>query len=403
MVTESVEAPEGGKSFWQPTSDESRAQREVIKSYLAAGQPLILWSPPGQGKTKTIRAIANNLGYNLVIIIGARKEPTFLEGIPIVQRPTDDEIAAIDADDSLTPAQKAAAKRPRTVNALPDWFEYAIENPRTIIFWDEIGSIPEDVQAAMLSVIEEREIDGVKLPDEVRFIAAGNDIDQAANGQFLAPPFANRFGHFRFSLPDKDWVDGFRQNFGDEAEPRLLEELSRLSGYLHTNSAAISPAVSTSPEESGKAWASRRTWTKLAAVLAQTDPNDRVVRDAIITSLIGTEQGLAFKTWDAALNFPEFEVMLSWAKDDKHDFSQHERDKLYAMLAYMLNFVTKETFLDVSKFFTRCSEVDRSVGFVMITELTRKIRPLFQVELSELPKDVLTALGEMSATFKRGK
>jgi hypothetical protein len=366
---------------WFATSDEGVAQQAFIETMLRAGIPPILWGPPGSGKTQTVFAIAHKLGYDVQVVIGARKEPTFLEGIPIVVRPE--------------------GKRATTVNALPEWFEYAMAHPRTIIFFDEIGSISEDVQASMLSVIEEREIDGVKLPDEVRFIAAGNDIDQAANGQYLAPPFANRFAHHNFNLPDMDWVDGFRQNFGKPADDRLKAELARLSGYLYTNSTAISPKVDTNPEKSGKAWASRRTWTKLAQALAHTAPEDRIVRDMTIASLVGLDQGAAFKTWDAALNFPEIDELLALAKDEKHDWGSYDTDKVYSMLAYALNFLKKENFEQVVDFFVAVGDKHQAVGFVMSGQLASRILPLFGVSESELPKEVYVQLGKLSKSYKR--
>jgi len=371
---------------WLPTSDDAIAQQALIECFLSAGQPIILWGAPGAGKTQTVFAIARKLGYKVIVVIGSRKEPTFLEGIPIVVREN--------ADGERLP-------RPTTKNALPDWFEAAMAHPKTIIFWDEIGSIPEDVQAAMLSVIEEREIDGVKLPDEVRFIAAGNDIDQAANGQYLAPPFANRFGHHKFNLPDMDWVDGFRQNFGQDSSDRLLEELARLSGYLYTNHTAISPKVDANPEVSGKAWASRRTWTKLATVLSHTDPKDRLVRDSAIAALVGLDQGGAFKSWDAALNFPAIDVLLGMAKDKNHDWGQYDTDKVYAMLAYALNFLKQDNFEDVIDFFVAVAEKHQAVGFVMSGQLAGRVTTLFNTTVDQLPKEVFAQLGKLSASYKR--
>jgi MoxR-like ATPase len=416
-ATKTVEtvSPTFASETWFASSDEGHAQQVYIETMIRAGIPPILWGPPGSGKTQTVFAIAQKLGYKVQVVIGSRKEPTFLEGIPIVVRPSDEKIKEITEDENLTEHQRLAALRARTVNALPDWFEFAMANPKTIIFWDEIGSIGEDVQASMLSVVEEREIDGVRLPDEVRFVAAGNDIDQAANGQYLSPPFANRFAHHKFSLPNADWVDGFRTNFGKPlpntkglpAEEvatlnnNFKAELARLSGYLFTNMTAISPVVDSNPEKSGKAWASRRTWTKLAQALAYTDAEDRVVRDMTIASIIGLDQGAAFKTWDSALNFPSADELLRMAKDEKHDWGQYGTDKVYAMLAYVLNYMTVKNFEDIVNFFVKVADKHQAAGFVMSGVLASKIIPMFGVKENELPQSVYVQLGLLSKSYKR--
>lgn len=397
---------------WIPKSDTAQAQERFLLANMQARNPVILWGPPGGGKTQTVRALADRLGYRLEIIIGARKEPTFLEGVPIVERVGEARRKEILENENLSTEMKETLLRPQTINALPDWFMNCLLYPNTVVFWDEIGSMPEDVQAGALSAIEEREIDGIKLPDEVIFIAAGNSIDHAANGSYLAAPLANRFAHHEFVLPDEDWIDGLRQNFGQPwenvtdamtpeqaaAEVKLGErrrkEFALLAAFLNTNGALIYGGVPEDPEKSSRAWNSRRSWTKLGDALAHSDENDRLVRDMLMESWVGTEAAGAFKTWDARLNLPDIDTLLGMA--DSEDWDDVESDKMFAILAYATNHANEKNFKQVVNLFIKAAPSHQTIAYSMHLDLGARVRGIFGDDPSKFP---LKELGDLSGAF----
>lgn len=400
---------------WIPKSDEAQAQERFILANMTARNPVILWGPPGGGKTQTVRALAERIGYRIEIIIGARKEPTFLEGVPIVERVTEARRAEIMANENITAEMKETLLRPQTINALPDWFMNCLLYPKTVVFWDEIGSMPEDVQAGALSAIEEREIDGIKLPSETIFIAAGNSIDHAANGSYLAAPLANRFAHYEFKLPDTDWIDGLRQNFGqpwesvtDSMTPeevaaenslgeRRRKEFALLGAFLNTNSALIYGGVPDDPEKSSRAWNSRRSWTKLGEALAHAEEDDRLVRDMLMESWVGTDSAAAFKTWDARLNLPDIETLLDMT--DTYKWEEVEADKMFAIFAYAVNHANKENFERVVNLMVTASKNHQIVGYSMSLDLAARIKGIFEGR-ENIPFDLL---GKLSKAFSETK
>ena len=109
------------------TVDEYEANYRSLAICIAARVPVILWGPPGQGKTSVIRAIADQQGRHLEVLLASIREPQDFAGLPSIH----------DGKAKLVP---------------PDWALRLTQEQNGILFTDEVNTAPPSVQAALLRV-----------------------------------------------------------------------------------------------------------------------------------------------------------------------------------------------------------------------------------------------------------
>jgi len=154
--------------------------------------PVMLWGPPGVGKSQIIAQIAQKHNVKAIDIRLSQMEPTDLRGIPF-----------------------------RTDNTV----EWAIPSilPNTekhgekgILFLDEITSAPPSVSAAAYQLILDRKLGEYKVPDGWAIFAAGNRQGDRGVTYTMPAPLANRFSHFELETHLDDWVYWAYKNAIDE-------------------------------------------------------------------------------------------------------------------------------------------------------------------------------------------
>ena len=143
----------------------------VLRAAGRADVPVLLWGTPGTGKSALIATLGRLDGAHTATVIGSRREPADLAGLPVVQE-----------DGSV-------------VLAPPRWARELVEAGGGYLFLDELSRAAPAVQAAMLRVAMEKVVGDLPLPAATRIVAAANPADVAAGGWELEPPTANRFLH----------------------------------------------------------------------------------------------------------------------------------------------------------------------------------------------------------------
>ena len=185
------------------TKDEYAASYKVLITCIAARIPVVLWGPPGQGKTSVIKQIAADQNRHLEVILASIREPQDFAGLPML-------------------SQGVATLMP------PDWAKRLAEVKDGILFTDEVNTAPPSVQAALLRVCLDKVAGDCHLGDDTSVIAAANPPEQAADGWDLAPPLANRFCHINWDLPAEVVRDGLAGNWVSYStktpQPKKLEE-----------------------------------------------------------------------------------------------------------------------------------------------------------------------------------
>lgn len=149
-----------------------------LRSLIAARQPVMLWGPPGAGKSTIVKAVAEGYGEFIDLRLPLL-DAVDLRGIPTI-------------------------KDGRTVWLTPDTFP---RKGKGVLFLDEIVQAMPIVQSAASQLILDRRIGDYVLPDGWVVIAAGNrETDRAATNR-MPSHIANRFTHLQFEVDAADWIE----------------------------------------------------------------------------------------------------------------------------------------------------------------------------------------------------
>jgi hypothetical protein len=156
--------------------------REFSSVSASPSTPVMLWGPPGIGKSRIVAQVAAAHGVPLIDIRLSQMEPTDLRGIPF----------------------RIAERVEWSVPALlPDASRHG---PRGILFLDEITSAPPTVTAAAYQLILDRRLGEYVLPDGWILFAAGNRYGDRGVTYVMPAPLANRFVHYEIEPHLDDWV-----------------------------------------------------------------------------------------------------------------------------------------------------------------------------------------------------
>lgn len=144
--------------------------------------PVMLWGPPGVGKSQMVAQVAEKHQVQIIDIRLSQMEPSDLRGIPF------------------------------RVNGHVEWAIPALlpDNRRHgedgILFLDEITSAPPAVSAAAYQLILDRRLGEYAVPPGWAIFAAGNRQGDRGVTYTMPSPLANRFSHFEVETNLDDWI-----------------------------------------------------------------------------------------------------------------------------------------------------------------------------------------------------
>ena len=144
---------------------------------------MMLWGPPGVGKSSIVRQIAAEKGWGILDLRLLLLNPIDLRGIPYPNRETRQA-------DWLAPSFLPHVER---------------DGAEGIILYDEITSAPRAVQAAAYQLILDRRIGEYFLPEGWRQVAAGNRAQDKGVSNQMPAALANRMIHFEITCSLEDW------------------------------------------------------------------------------------------------------------------------------------------------------------------------------------------------------
>lgn len=267
----------------QPTMTESTMpelpQYAALRAAIEANVPVLLMGAPGTAKTATLEAIAAERGAHIEIVIASAQDPTTILGIPM---PSED--------------------RKYTMPTTPGWAARinaadAAGKP-TILFLDELTTVPEMVAGPLLGVVQSRRADGWTLPADTRIVAAANPPDLAVGGWAVAPAMANRWVHIRWDAPHAQWTAWARQ----QASPALRG----IADFIDTMPDILLDVPKSINDRSG-AWPSPRSWTNAAALIDASNDN------SLAALAVGQSAAALYQHWASARDVPSVADMLSGA------------------------------------------------------------------------------------------
>ena len=235
----------------------SEAKKYIRKAFNIK-RPVMLWGPPGVGKSDLAAQIAQDMGGPLIDVRLNLWEPTDIKGIPFYN-------ASTNTMEWAPPAE------------LPTE-EYASQFPVVVLFLDELAGAPPAVQAAAYQLVLNRRVGTYRLPDNVVIMAAGNRMTDKGVTYRMPTPLANRFMHFELRVDFADW--------------NIWATLNRVHrdvvGYLNYAKADL---YNFDPTVHDRSFATPRSWSFVSDVI--DDNMTESEQTDMVTGCIG--EGLAIK------------------------------------------------------------------------------------------------------------
>jgi len=112
---------------------------------------------------------------------------------------------------------------------MPHWWP-TDPDERVVICFDDRGQCGADIQKVMANIIEERELHGHRLPENVMIISTGNRVQDKAGANRVLTHLADRETEIEFDTTLDDWTTWALEN---DVAPSLIAFLRFKSNLLH--------------------------------------------------------------------------------------------------------------------------------------------------------------------------
>jgi hypothetical protein len=320
----------------------------ILDREFAAAQhhtPVMLWGPPGVGKSQMVAQIAQRHAVPLIDIRLSQMEPTDLRGIPFRNG---------DLVEWSIPSMLPDAQRHGTAG---------------ILFLDEITSAPPSVSAAAYQLILDRRLGEYQVPPGWAIFAAGNRQGDRGVTYAMPAPLANRFTHYEVEAHLDDWVAWAHTAQMDD---RLIGFLRFRPDLLFHFDAAHNPVAFPSP----------RSWEYAHRALHKFRDTPALMLDAL-QACVGQAAGVELKTFiDNMAQLPDIEAILAGQPADVPTGI----DLQYGVAAALVRraVLARET-LEANRVFGNILRYarrfpQREMGVMLVTDMHRSIgKPLFAV------------------------
>lgn len=236
--------------------------------------PVMIWGPPGVGKSQLVSQVAEKHDRMLIDIRLSQMEPSDLRGIPFKDG---------DKVEWAVPSM------------LPDAEKHGTEG---ILFLDEITSAPPSVSAAAYQLILDRRLGDYQIPDGWAIFAAGNRQGDRGVTYSMPAPLANRFSHYEIDINLDDWVAWAYQTGIDE---RVIAFLRFRPDLLFDFDPAHNPVAFPSP----------RTWEFVHRALTKFMDHPELFVGAL-QSCVGPAAGIELNAFIANLDqMPDLDAIIN--------------------------------------------------------------------------------------------
>lgn len=264
---------------------------------------VMLWGPPGVGKSQAVRQLGKEIEKNTgksIHVTDVRLllfNPIDLRGIPTAN-----------ADKTL-----AIWLKPQIFQMDPS------DDVINILLLDEISAAPQSVQAAAYQITLDRVVGEHKLPENCIVIAAGNRTTDKSVAFKMPKALANRLLHIEVEGSFNSWKE-WAVSCG--VNDKVLGFLSFRQQHLMTFESS----------NDDLAFATPRAWEMVSNILNYVDSNvDKMYY--LIAGVIGTGLAIEFRTWAKVYNdLPDITDIF----DGKMPKMPTSTDALYALCSAMI-------------------------------------------------------------------
>ncbi|MDH5545814.1 MAG: MoxR family ATPase [Gammaproteobacteria bacterium] len=330
-------------------------EREFLSAASGTHTPVMLWGPPGVGKSQMVAQIAQQHQVPVIDIRLSQMEPSDLRGIPF-QRDGQVEWAV--------PANLPHADR---------------HGPVGILFLDEITSAPPSVSAAAYQLILDRKLGEYEIPPGWAVFAAGNRQGDRGVTYSMPAPLANRFSHYEVEVNLEDWVTwAYQHRIDDRVIAFLRFRPERLFDF--------------DPSVNLQAFPSPRSWEFAHRALHKFGDYDQLLLGAL-QACVGDTAGIELHAFIKNLDeLPDIEVITQGGTVD----IPSSIDLQYAIASALVGHAIRAKEHDeaerihgnILQFATRFPKKELAV--MLVSDMHRAIgQPLFAVpEFAQWANDV---------------
>jgi hypothetical protein len=247
--------------------------QEFLSTLEGHHTPVMLWGPPGVGKSQIVSQVAARHGVPVIDVRLSQMEPSDLRGIPFrVGEHVEWAIPAM----------------------LPDEVRHGAQG---ILFLDEITSAAPTVSAAAYQLILDRRLGAYEVPRGWAIFAAGNRQGDRGVTYSMPAPLANRFSHFEFEVNLDDWVAWAYANGIDE----------RIIGFLRFRPELL---FDFDPAHNPVAFPSPRSWEFAHRALRKFDGHPGLLVGAL-QACVGPAAGIEANAFiDNLEHLPDLDAIL---------------------------------------------------------------------------------------------
>jgi len=321
--------------------------REFLGAKTGHHTPVMLWGPPGVGKSDIVGQIAERHDVPVLDIRLSQMEPSDLRGIPF---------RSGELVEWAIPAM------------LPDTQRHGTSG---VLFLDEITSAPPSVSAAAYQLILDRRLGQYRVPHGWAIFAAGNRQGDRGVTYTMPAPLSNRFSHFDVDINLDDWVAWAYTNHIDE----------RVIGFLRFRPELL---FDFDPAHNPVAFPSPRSWEFTHRALKKFEEQPNLLLGAL-QACVGPAAGVELNAFLSTLDqLPDIEAILRGEEVS----SPTEIDLQYAIASTLVGHAIRVKGTD--KFTAIISNIlkfsrhfpQREMGVMLVSDLQRAIG----TELFEIPE-----------------
>lgn len=156
--------------------------KALFLEFIKTQQNIMTVGRPGIGKTEFFEELAEELGFEMLILHLVTSDPTDVKGFPVV----------VDGKPEFIP--------------FGDLRKMMDTEKPLIVFFDDLGQAAPAVQASIMQIIGQRAINGHKISDKVSFVAATNRKEDRAGVSMILEPLQSRTWVFNIEADFDSWV-----------------------------------------------------------------------------------------------------------------------------------------------------------------------------------------------------